>query len=81
LSILKILHWGFWLAQSVKHAALDLGVVSSSPTLDVRFTLKKIMFFLSGWEKNKEQLNLLNKRINKGKKTVLISRFLLKERE
>jgi len=56
-------------ARSVEHltldlgSGLDLGVVSSSPTLDVRFTLKKIMFFLSGWEKNKEQLNLLNKRI------------------
>ena len=29
---------GTWLAQSVKHATLDLGVVSSSPTLGVQIT-------------------------------------------
>jgi len=32
---------GTWLAQSVKHVTLDLGVVSLSPTLGVEFTLKK----------------------------------------
>ena len=32
---------GTWLAQSVEFVTLDLGVVSSSPTLGVEFTLKK----------------------------------------
>ena len=30
-----------WLAQSVEHATLDLGIVSLSPTLGVEITLKK----------------------------------------
>lgn len=30
---------GIWLAQSVKHATLDLGIVSSSPTLGTEFNL------------------------------------------
>ena len=30
-----------WLAQSVKHVTLDLGVVSSSPTLGMEPTKKK----------------------------------------
>jgi len=30
-----------WLAQSVEHATLDLGVMSSSPTLGTELTLKK----------------------------------------
>ena len=29
---------GSWLAQSIEHATLDLGVVGSSPTLDVEIT-------------------------------------------
>ena len=33
--------WGAWLAQSVKHMTLDLGVVSSSPTLGVDDLQKK----------------------------------------
>lgn len=32
---------GTCLAQSVRHATLDCGVVSSSPTLHVKMTLKK----------------------------------------
>jgi len=31
-------YWGAWLAQSVEHTTLDLGVVSSSPTLGVEVT-------------------------------------------
>ena len=34
---------GAWLAQSVGHVTLDLGVVGSSPTLGVEITLKKIL--------------------------------------
>jgi len=30
--------WGAWLAQWVEHVTLDLGVVSSSPTLGVEIT-------------------------------------------
>ena len=33
--------WCAWLAQLVEHTTLDLKVVSSSPTLDLRLTLKK----------------------------------------
>ena len=32
---------GAWLAQLEEHATLDLGVVSSSPMLSVKITLKK----------------------------------------
>ena len=32
---------GKWLAQSVEHATLDLGVVSSSPMVGVEPTFKK----------------------------------------
>ena len=32
---------GIWLSQSVEHATLDLGVVSSRLMLDVEITLKK----------------------------------------
>ena len=32
---------GAWLAQSVKHVALDLGVVSLSPMFCIEITLKK----------------------------------------
>ena len=35
---------GTWLAQSVKHATLDLRVMHSSPTLGVEPTSKKIIF-------------------------------------
>lgn len=35
---IKLLLWGVWLAQSVKHETPDLGIVSSSPTLDVEPT-------------------------------------------
>ena len=31
--------WGGWLAQSVEHVTLDVGVISLSPTLGVEFTL------------------------------------------
>ena len=31
---------GAWLPQSVEHAALDLGIMSLSPTLDVQITQK-----------------------------------------
>ena len=31
-------YWGAWLAQSGKRETLDLGIVSSSPTLDVEIT-------------------------------------------
>ena len=31
-------HWGAWLAQLVEHAALDLGILSSSPTLGTEIT-------------------------------------------
>ena len=34
-------YWGTWLAQSIEHANLDLGVMISSPTLRVEITLKK----------------------------------------
>jgi len=34
---------GTWLAPLVKHATLDLGVMSSSPMLGVELTLKKKM--------------------------------------
>ena len=34
--------WGASLAQSVEHVTLDLGVKSSSPTLSVELTVKKI---------------------------------------
>ena len=30
-----------WLAQSVEHVTLDLGILSSSPTFDVEITFKK----------------------------------------
>ena len=30
--------WGTWLAQSIEHVTLDLGVVSSSPTLGIEIT-------------------------------------------
>lgn len=33
--IQKVLWWGTWLAQSVEHATLGLGVVSSSLTLGI----------------------------------------------
>ena len=36
----KIKKRGTWLAQSVVHVTLGLGVVSSSPTLDVELILK-----------------------------------------
>ena len=32
---------GPWLAQALEHATLDLGVVSSSPTLSKRLLIKK----------------------------------------
>lgn len=31
-------YWGAWLAQSTEQATLDPAIVSSSPTLGVRFT-------------------------------------------
>ena len=31
-------YWGVWLARSVEHLTLDLGVVNSSPTLRVEIT-------------------------------------------
>ena len=48
---LLLLHRGTWLARSVGHAALDLGVVGSSPMLDVVITykmksLQKVIFIL-----------------------------------
>ena len=33
--------WGTWLAQWVEQTTLDLGVVSSSSTLDIEITLKE----------------------------------------
>lgn len=40
-------HWNAWLAQPIEHATLDLGVMSSSPTLGVEMTLKNksLLFF------------------------------------
>ena len=32
---------GIWLAQSIEHATVDLGVMSSSPRLGVEITTKK----------------------------------------
>ena len=38
----QFLHWGAWLAQLLEHVTLDLGVMSSSPTLGLlELTLKK----------------------------------------
>ena len=34
----KSVHRGIWLAQSEERAALDLGVMSSSPTLGIEIT-------------------------------------------
>ena len=36
--IKKIKFWAIWLADLEEHATLDLGVVSSSPTLGVEIT-------------------------------------------
>ena len=38
LEIRTHINRGTWLAQSVEHATLDLGVVTSSPTLGVEIT-------------------------------------------
>ena len=38
LPVKESLYWGAWLAQSVGHATLGLGVVSSSPALGVEIT-------------------------------------------
>ena len=43
------------LAQSVEHMTLDLGVLSSSPTLGVEITLKKYFFFKAKKKKKNVQ--------------------------
>ena len=47
--------WGVWLAQSVEHVTLDLGVVSSSPTLDVEITYKKVILLIAFKKRKKEK--------------------------
>ena len=49
MGIKNVFPTGTWLAQSVEHVILDLGVVSWSPTLDVDYlqikSLKKKKYF------------------------------------
>jgi len=52
LSCFRILKtWGAWLTQSVEHATLHLGVVSSSPTLGVEILKNKILYMYWLWKK------------------------------
>jgi len=59
--------WGAWLAQSVEHMTLDLGVVSSSPTLglDIIFLKKKY----KGYQAHEGILNIINHERNENKNT------------
>lgn len=46
--------WDVWLAQSVEHLTLDLGFVSSSPTLSVQIGFKKSKGKKKEWEQDKK---------------------------
>ena len=50
--------WGAWLAQSVESAALDLGVLSSSPMLGVAITFISLRFYLFEREREKHELGV-----------------------
>ena len=45
-------HWGTWLAQSMKHETLDLGVMSLSPMLGIEPAKKNKYIKINKMEKH-----------------------------